>query len=50
MIEKRSENIYFSDDKVKNEFLDTIRDSFIPAFRKLAEMLETKIDEVGKGF
>lgn len=50
MIKKRSEDIYFCDDKVKNEYVDTIRDSFIPTFRRLAEMLKTKIDEVGEGF
>lgn len=36
MIEKRSEDIYFCDDEVKNEFVFMIRDCFVSTFNKLA--------------
>ena len=50
MLSKRNENIHIYDDKAIDELIVMIRDSFIPAFRKLAEILKTKIDEVGEGF
>ncbi len=42
MIEKRSEDIYFCDDEVKNEFVVIIRDCFVSTFKNLAEILENK--------
>ena len=36
--------------KAIDELIVMIRDSFIPTFKKLAEILKTKIDEVGEGF
>lgn len=50
LLSKRNENIHIYDDKAIDELIVMIRDSFIPAFRKLAETLKTKIDEVGEGF
>lgn len=42
MMEKKSENIYFCDDEVKNEFVVMIRDCFVSTFKNLAEILENK--------
>ena len=42
VIEKRSEDIYFCDDEVKNEFVVMIRDCFVSTFKNLAEILENK--------
>lgn len=50
MLSKRNENIHIYDDKVIDELIVMIRDSFIPTFKKLAEVLKTKISEVGEGF
>lgn len=50
LLSKRNENIHIYDDKAIDELIVMIRDSFIPVFRKLAEILKTKIDEVGEGF
>lgn len=50
MIEKRSEDIYFCDDEVKNGFVVMIRDCFISTFKNLAEILENKSALINSDF
>ena len=44
------ENIHIYDDKAIDELIVMIRDSFIPAFERLANVLKDKIEEAGEGF
>lgn len=49
MLTKRNENVHIYDDEAIDELIVMIRDSFIPAFRKLAEVLKDKLSEVEEG-
>ena len=46
MLNKRNGNIHIYDDEAIDELLIMIRDSFIPAFESLAEVLRSKIESV----
>lgn len=50
MLNKRNENIHVYDDEEIDELIIMIRDSFVPAFRRLAGILKEKIDELDEKF
>ena len=50
MLTKRNENVHIYDDEAIDELIVMIRDSFIPAFERLANVLKDKIEEAGEGF
>ena len=50
MLNKRNQNIHVYDEDEIDELIVLIRDSFVPAFKKLSDSLKNKIDEADEGF
>ena len=50
MLNKRNQNIHVYDEDEIDELIVLIRDSFVPAFKKMSDSLKNKIDEADEGF